>query len=102
MEDVYMFQKTKDNTPSTSLMNSRSPCEIKSHQHDSPALLNPEPRIRGYSEQLSNPFALTPMEDVKFKKSSDENSTGQLIARRQKLLQLSKAVVMRIRELGLK
>ena len=63
-----------------------------------------EPRIRGYSEQLSNPFALTPELDdvVTFKKSSDENSNGQMIARRQKLLQLSKAVVMRIRELGLK
>ena len=104
-----MSQKTKDNTPNTSLMNSRSnPCEVTSHYHDSPGIHllknpNPEPRIRGYSEQLSNPFALTPvLDDVTFKKSSDENSNGQMIARRQKLLQLSKAVVMRIRELGLK
>lgn len=56
--------------------------------------------MRGYSEQLSEPLklALTEIDDVTFEQQSPNN----MIARRQKLLQLSKAVVMRIRELGLK
>ena len=72
-----------------------------------------EPRIRGYSEQLSSSqlnleradspdklSTISESQEVTNKKSQDEIENG--VIRRQKLLMLSQAVVMRIRELGLK
>jgi hypothetical protein len=67
-----------------------------------------EPRMRGYSEQMSSSqidgqkLQLVEAEDGMTLRKSDDISPRNMIAKRQKLLQLSKAVVQRIRELGLK
>ena len=60
-----------------------------------------EPRARGYSEQMSTDCQKLQLVEPDDRKS-DETSPRNMIAKRQKLLQLSKAVVQRIRELGLK